>query len=181
MNKGEFFTRFFIWVTLAGYFIGSALLALSLRKPSLDSRARLIWTIACISLLVHVACAYHFYHDWSQELAYRDTARQTAEVAGFDWGGGLYINYLLMAGWVLDVAWWWRAPGYYRSRPLMLTVAWHAFLMFMIFNATVVFETGALRVVGVILSLALCVLWGYSVAGIRSRSRTRLSSDIRNN
>jgi hypothetical protein len=171
MSRGEFLTRFSIWVTLAGYFIGTAAMTLSREKPSRESFARWAWTIACVSLLVHVAFAYHFYHHWSQDSAYRETARQTALVVGLNWGGGLYFNYALVVCWVLDVAWWWRGLETYRRRPTGVTVIWHAFLMFMIFNATVVFATGALRFIGLVLCLCLCVLWSYTWAN-RSHSES---------
>ena len=180
MSKGEFFTRFTIWVTLAGYSVGVALLALSRKKQRLERAARLVWTIACISLLAHAACAFHFYHEWSQDLAYRDTARQTAEVFGFNWGGGLFINYALMAGWVADVVWWWRGLDVYRRRPRALVAIWQGFLMFMIFNAAVVFETGPLRFAGLFLCLALCVLWCYAAArGSHSRPDNDLETIIK--
>lgn len=164
MSKGEFLTRFTIWVTLAGYGVGAALLALSRKDQRRERAARLAWTIACIGLLLHVACAFHFYHGWSQDSAYRETARQTAEVFGLDWGGGLYINYALMTVWVADVVWWWRGPGLYRRRPVVLVAVWQAFLIFIFFNATVVFETGPLRFTGLFLCLALCLLWWRSAA-----------------
>ena len=164
MSRGEFLTRFTIWVTLAGYAAGAALLALSRKNQSRERQsreraARLVWTIGCMSLLALVACAFHFFLGWSQEAAYRETARQTAEVVGLYWGGGLYINYALMAGWVADVAWWWRGLGAYRRRPRALVALWQGFLMFMFFNATVVFKTGPLRFIGLFLCLALCLLW----------------------
>ena len=171
MSKGEFLTRFTIWVTLAGYCAGVALLALPRKKQSWERAARLAWTIACISLLAHAACAFHFYHEWSQDSAYRETARQTAEVFGINWGGGLYINYALMAFWVADVVWWWRGLCAYRRRPRALVVIWQGFLMFIFFNATVVFKTGPLRFTGLFLCLGLCLLWWRSAArGSASRS-----------
>jgi hypothetical protein len=121
--------------------------------------ARISWTIGCLSLLVHAVCAYHFYHNWSQAAAYRDTARQTAEVTGLDWGGGLFINYALIIGWVMDVIWWWRGLEAYRSRPRHLVAAWQGFLIFIVFNATVVFKTGPLRWIGLVLCLGLVFLW----------------------
>ena len=82
-----------------------------------DAAARLAWTVACAALLAHVACAFHFYHGWGHDAAYLDTARQTNEVFGLDWGGGLYINYALLTGWVLDVSCWWlRGLDSYRRR-----------------------------------------------------------------
>lgn len=164
MSKGEFFTRFTIWVTLAAYSVGLALLALSRKKQRLEQSARLAWTIACLSLLIHIACAFHFYHEWSQDSAYQETARQTAEVFGLNWGGGLYINYALMLGWIADVVWWWRGLDGYRRRPAALVAIWQGFLMFIFFNATVVFETGPLRYTGLFLCLGLCLLWWRSAA-----------------
>lgn len=61
-NGGEFVTRFTIWITLALYSVGAVLWALSRKKKSRERAARLVWTIACISLLTHAACASHFYH-----------------------------------------------------------------------------------------------------------------------
>lgn len=159
MTRGEFLTRVTIWVALAGYTGGTACYLLSRKRHKWDSAARLVWTIACISLLAHAACAFHFFHGWSHEAAYRDTARQTADVVGLSWGGGLYINYVLMAGWVADVIWWWRGLDAYRRRPWLLAAAWHGFVLFIFFNATVIFETGFLRWLGVCLYVALALLW----------------------
>jgi hypothetical protein len=166
MNKGEFLTRLSIWVTLAGYAGGVALLILSRKKPGLDRAGRLIWTIACLGLLVHTLCAFHFYHQWSDDIAYDETSRQTAEVSGINWGGGLYINYLLLAAWVIDVGWWWRGLDLYRRRSKMVTTLWQGFLAFIFFNATVVFETGIIRVVGIVTFLCLILIWKVGAARI---------------
>jgi hypothetical protein len=159
MSSGELLTRITIWLALAGYAIGAAVYLLSRGRRRWDVVARAAWTAGCIGLLVHVVCAYHFYHNWSQAAAYRETARQTAEVTGIEWGGGLFINYALIAGWVIDVAWWWRSLDAYRSRPRWLVAAWQGFLFFIIFNATVVFKTGPLRWIGLGLCLGLAFLW----------------------
>jgi len=159
MSKGELLTRITIWLTLTGYAIGASVYLLSRGRRRWDELARMAWTVGCASLLVHVACAFHYYHDWSQAAAYRETARQTAEVTGMDWGGGLFINYALMIGWVVDAAWWWRGLDVYRNRPRWLGAAWQGFLIFIIFNATVVFKTGPLRWIGLGLCLWLVFLW----------------------
>src|SRR6185295_17486741 len=99
MPLGELATGWTVRAALAFYF-----LALSVRvnargrRAWLDS-ARLFWTVGFAAFLVHVACAFHFYHDWSHAKAYDDTARQTAAVTGWNWGGGLYINYLFAMVW----------------------------------------------------------------------------------
>ena len=160
MGGGEVLTKLTIWIAVAGYFAGAVVYALARGRRGLDSLARLAWTAACGALAAHVACAFHFHHGWSHAAAYRDTARQTAEVFGLDWGGGLYVNYALLAGWVADVCYWWigglRA---YRRRPWPLVVAWHAFLFFIVFNGAVVFADGLARWAGLGLCAALAYVW----------------------
>ena len=168
MNKGEFLARLTIWITLAGYFVGVTLYSLPPQGEKRDRAARIAWTVACLSLLAHFACAFHFYHHWSHDTAYRVTARQTAELFGLDWGGGLYLNYALLVGWVADVVWWWRGLEAYRNRLRTLGAVWQGFLLFMFFNATVVFKDGALRYIGLLLCLAVCLLWWYAAASSSS-------------
>jgi MFS family permease len=137
MSAGEILTRATIGIALAGYAAGAVVYALSCNRKKWDETARLAWTVACIGLLAHVICAFHFYHEWSHASAYRDTARQTAEVFGLEWGGGLYINYAFLLGWVIDTLWWWRGLEAHRSRPWPLVLAWRAFLLFIFFNGTI--------------------------------------------
>ncbi len=152
MNMGELLTRITIWAALAGYALGATYL--------LPSRGRRwAWTVGCLCLVVHVIFAFNYYHDWSQASAYADTARQTAEVAGISWGGGLYINYVLIVAWIMDVVWWWVWPDGYRNRPRLLNIIWQGFLIFIIFNATVVFKTGALRWIGLSLCTGILIHW----------------------
>jgi len=159
MDSGALLTKVTVWVAVAGYAAGAAAFALSRGRRGWDAAARLAWTVACVALLAHVACAFHVYHGWSHESAYVETARQTGEVVGLDWGGGLFINYAILIGWVADVAWWWLAGlDSYRRRPWPLLAAWHGFLIFIIFNATVVFKNGFTRWAGLGVCLGLCVV-----------------------
>jgi hypothetical protein len=156
---GEFLTRSTIWITIVAYTAGSVMFALR-RGSRSDSAVRLAWTIACVSLAAHFIAAFQFYHGWSHYAAYRDTARQTQEMIGVSWGGGLFINYGLLALWITDVgAWWFRGLDSYRRRSRTLIIAWHAFLIFIILNATVVFGHGAARGIGVVVCLILAGAW----------------------
>lgn len=160
MRSGEFLTRITIWISILSYTIGSIVFALSRGRYDLDRWARFAWTAGCAALIAHFVCAFNFYHAWSHESAYVDTARQTAEVFKINWGGGLFINYALVLLWVVDVTWWWFAGvSSYRHRPWLLTLIWHGFLIFIIFNATVVFKDGLTRWVGVLVCLSLCLSW----------------------
>jgi hypothetical protein len=159
MSRGEHLTRISIWLALSGYTIGATVYLLSRGRRRWDVVARAAWTAGCIGLLAHLVCAYHFYYGWSQEVAYRETARQTAVAIGIDWGGGLFIGYVLIVGWVVDVVWWHRGLDAYRIRPRWLVAAWQGFLFFIIFNATVVFKTGLLHWIGLCFCLGLAFLW----------------------
>ena len=160
MNSGEFLTRSTIWISILSYTIGSIVFALARGRYVFDRWARLAWTVGCAALIAHFICAFNFYHAWSHESAYVDTARQTAEVFKINWGGGLFINYALVLVWFGDVTWWWFAGlSSYRRRPWLLTLIWHGFLIFIILNATVVFKDGLTRWVGLLVCLSLCVSW----------------------
>ena len=157
---GEFLTRSTVWISIAAYTIGCVVFAISRSRVDFDRWSRLAWTIACSALIAHFIFAFHFYHAWSHAAAYADTARQTAEVFAIDWGGGLFINYAVAGFWIADVAsWWFGGVSSYRRRPWSLTLIWHALLIFVIFNATVVFEHGFARIIGVIVSSILCLSW----------------------
>jgi len=179
MNSGQILTKVTIWSTFAAYAFGAATFAFSAKRHKWDAAARLAWTIACAALLAHVVCAFHVYHGWSHEAAYRETARQTGEVFGLNWGGGIYISYLLLVCWVVDLIWWWLGGlDSYRRRPWLLVSTWHWFVIFIIFNSTVVFETGIVRWAGLVLSLSLCLIWLFA-ARQRSHLRMPTGSPIR--
>ncbi len=157
MSSGELLTRSTVWIAILAYTLGSVIFATARRH---DRWARLAWTIGCGALLAHFASAFNYYHAWSQTSAYSETARQTAEVFGINWGGGLFINYTVAVLWLVDVAWWWFAGvSSYRRRPWLLTIIWHSFLIFIIFNATVVFKDGLTRWIGLLTCVTLCLSW----------------------
>lgn len=170
--SGEFLTRSTVWISIASYTIGCIVFATARGRSNLDRWTRLSWTTACAALLAHYAFAFHFHHAWSHAAAYADTARQTAEVFAINWGGGLYVNYAFAALWITDIAWWWIAGvSSYRERPWLLTIIWHSLLVFIIFNATVVFEQGFIRLIGAIISASLVLSW----IAIGRHSQSKLS------
>jgi hypothetical protein len=133
-----------------------------------DAAARITWTLACAFYLAHVVTAFQFHHHWSHLAAYRETARQTAEVFGLNWGGGLYFNYVFTLLWIADAAWWWQTGlDRYRCRPGWMTLAVHAFFGFMFLNATAVFGSGPMRWFGVAAALILALM-AFAMTGSRS-------------
>lgn len=154
---GDLLTRSTIWISIMAYVVGCVFFA---RRGELDRWSRVAWTIGCGALLAHFASAFQFFHSWSHASAYSDTARQTADVFGINWGGGLFINYAVALLWTADVAsWWFAGLSSYRRRPWLLILIWHGFLIFIIFNATVVFKDGFARWIGLLVTLCLCFCW----------------------
>ena len=158
MNRGEFLTRLTIWLALAAYAMGAGLLLARRDSPRMI-QARWWWTFGCALFLAHVACAFSYYHDWSHAAAYGETARQTEELTGWRWGGGIYFNYLVAVVWLGDVLWWWLAPESFSRRSPRLSAIWHGFLFFMVFNGTVVFGNESVRWLGILICGGLVAIW----------------------
>ncbi|QEG27416.1 hypothetical protein GobsT_21720 [Gemmata obscuriglobus] len=104
-------------------------------------RLRVLWTLGCALLFVHIAVAFHVGHGWSHAAAWE----HTRQVGGY--GDGVFVNYAFALVWLVDVVWAWVAFGWYLRRPRWLTWAVHGFFLFIIFNAAVVFGGWVSRVV----------------------------------
>jgi hypothetical protein len=115
--------------------------------------ARCLWTLAWAAYLVHVAVALAVYHHGSHAEAVEHTRRRS----GF--GEGIYVSHLFTLLWSADVLAWWMWPSAYARRPAWVGRLLHGFLFFIVFNATVVFETGLIRWAGVALTAGLALLW----------------------
>jgi hypothetical protein len=160
VTLGVALTKWTIWVALLGYALGAAGLLQVKHEPRWSSLARLAWTLGCVAYLCHVYSAFQFYHGWSHASAFEETARQTRETVGWEVGEGLFVSYFFTAAWLADVIWWWRAGAEsYLRRSRVFTIALHTFFFFVVFNATVVFESGTVRWLGLALCLGLATLW----------------------
>lgn len=100
-------------------------------------------------MTLHVIFAFWFVHGWSHGNAVAATAKDTLEVTGNAFGGGVWFNYLFLLLWNVDGLWWWLNETSYMQRPRWVTGLIYGFLAFIAFNATVVFETGGMRAFGI--------------------------------
>src|SRR5437667_407857 len=66
-------------------------------------------------------------------------------------GEGIYVSHLFTLLWSADVAYGWLRPDRYAGRSPWFGRLLHGFMAFVIFNATVVYETGPIRWAGVLL------------------------------
>jgi hypothetical protein len=139
----------------------AAALALRLRargRRSWLASARLAWTAGLAVFIAHVMAAFAFVHHFSHAAAYTHTAERTAEVVGWQWGGGLYFNYLFLVVWLADALGWWRGLEAYERRPRAVIWFVQGFLAFMAFNATVVFGPIAVQMIGAAVTVMLVAL-----------------------
>jgi hypothetical protein len=131
----------------------------------LGRAARWCWTWGIVVFLVHLAMAFHYFHDWSHAHAF-ETTRQASGV-----GEGIFVSYFFTLWWAFDAAAWWLAPAWYARRPIWIGRTLHLFMLFIVFNGMVVFESGPIRWAGVVLFLTLSVVWL-----LARRSRLELSA-----
>lgn len=137
--------------------------------PQADRRLRLVWTCGWFLFILHMLAAFHFQHHWSHAEAVADTAKQTGELIGWEFGGGVYFNYLFLLVWAVDVVLWWlgqQSAIWYRAwRKVIL-----AYLIFLAFNGVVVFKSGWIRWTGVAATFILLGIWL-----VRTRFRKQLA------
>ena len=105
-----------IWLSLAAWTAGECVRLARRRSADRDRTARGLWTLGFATALLHVALAFHLRHGWSHSAALAETARQTDELLGYRFGGGVYVNYAFLVVWAADVWWWWWRPASFSAR-----------------------------------------------------------------
>jgi len=146
-----------IWIALALFLageIGRRQSAATGREPWWAWPTFAAGAGACV---VHVILAYHWVHGWSQASVLRETARQTQGVFGVSWGGGAYVNFVFVACWLADAAWWRCSAA--PVRPRRADWLLRAVYFVIIINAAIVFARGAARLTGSALVAALLWVW----------------------
>jgi hypothetical protein len=160
MHPEEFLLRGTAWLSLLAWAAAVSLESgRSARRADAHAPARLASTLGLLALLLHVALAFDLRYAWSHALAARDTARQTEQLTGSRFGGGLFVNYAFVLVWAAEVAWWWRWPVSFAERPRAVTLVVRAIFVFMFVNGAIVFVRGPMRFVGI--AAVLVVAWAW--------------------
>ena len=155
---GDDLTRRTVWVALA-YYAAAAWLMLGLgpadlRAETLRGRfARWCWTLGWGAFVFHVGAAFHFYHHWSHAEAVEHVRGRSGV------GEGVFASYVFALAWTSDVAWWWLRPESYAARPAWVGRGLHLYMFLMVFFATVVYEEGPIRWMGLVLCGGLALRW----------------------
>jgi hypothetical protein len=129
---------------------------------------RIVRTAGFAIFCLHVMAAFHFVHHWSHAAALQHTAEQTKELFGWNWGGGIWFNYLFLVLWGVDVLFGWvrlASRDSTDNRLSKFSLVIHLYMAFIVLNATVVFGPAWWSPV----MLVLAVLF----AGLAFRQRRR--------
>lgn len=174
VNHGDHLIRGTIYIALFFYFVASAVM-LSMRQGDWGNTplmrfARTCWSLAWITFVSHVYVAFRYYHNWDHDHA----VEHTREVSGVGWG--IYVSHTFTLLWTLDVIAWWGMPAWYTSRSPWIDRCLHAFMAFIIFNGTVVYEKGPIVPIGAAMLVVLGLLTLRKF--FASRAKPAPSSDI---
>lgn len=142
-----------VWLSLAAFAVGE------LAKSRRYAGAWSISAIGAILLTVHIVLAMAVRHGWSQASALEATARQTNDMFGLNWGGGVYVNYLFALVWIAELFVWRQWPEGYASRPGWMKWSLRAFYFVIIASAAVIFATDWRRWMGAAILAVLVASW----------------------
>jgi hypothetical protein len=146
-DRGDLVTRRTARVAVLFWWLAAAALLLCRRDF-----ARAAWAVGAVAFLVHVITAFDEVHGFSHAAAYQ----HVEVISGF--GAGIFVSYAFTVVWAADATWWLMDRVGYDSRPTWLDRLLHGFLAFVVFNGTVIYETGFIRWTGVICFSLLGVL-----------------------
>lgn len=140
------FVRVSIWIACGLWFLGAwyRVVSSSRENASAERVYRWAWFWAGAFTWAHVFASYGLVHGWSHSAVLKQTGDDSYAVVGFRVPWGVYVNFLFAgilsgySGWMI-----WN-----RRRATGLDGFVYFFLAFIVFNALVVFKTGAIRWIG---------------------------------
>lgn len=150
-NSADFHTRQTARIAVILWFIAVCCSLLQVK-----GWARAIYLCGAGAFLYHVLVAFDQIHHWSHTAAWE----HVQEVSGF--GHGIFVSYAFSLFWLVDAIWWQFWPWNYALRNRTMHWCIEIFMVFIIFNGTVVFEAGMIRWISLLGFLILGLLvWKY--------------------
>jgi hypothetical protein len=148
-----------IWLSLAGLLLGE--LGRRRHRQTLVAPrwAQAPSAAGVVCGVMHALLALGVVYGWNHAAAVELTARRAATVYGVAWPGSLYVNYVFLAWWACETAWWWRSPATFLRRPAALDWFWRLMTLTMVVNGAVIFGSTAGRIAGVPLVIGLLLAW----------------------
>lgn len=117
--------------------------------------AGFLWVIGTVVYLIHVAAAFSEHHNWMHTEAFRHTGEVTKQYFGFEFGYGIFANYLFTLVCLVEATWWCGWPKSHLNRESRINWTINGFLAFIGFNGAVVFAGGWTRIIS---ALGFCYL-----------------------
>lgn len=148
-----------IWLSLAGLLLGEFGRRRHRTTGIAPAWSQKFSAAGVVLGLVHSLVALGVVYDWDHARAVAQTAERAAAVYGIGWPGSLYVNYVFLAWWAADTAWWWRSLDTFRRRPAAFDWAWRLMAFTMVLNGAVIFGSTAGRIAGVPLCAGLLLAW----------------------
>ena len=114
--------------------------------------------VGAVLALAHTLAAFRWHYDWSHTQAVTATAKQTTEVFGLNWGGGVWVNYAFLVAWLVDAGWRTGRPRRYVA---VSTGTWvlRGFYFIIIANGAITFVAWPMNLVGAGLVAVLAWCW----------------------
>ena len=129
-----------VWVSTLAWFVGAAA-----RILGGDKAARVFawsWLLGSLAMWLHILGSYAIAYHWSHTEALLATAEESERVTGIRAAWGVYVNFCFASAWTLFSAR--LAAGGTWNRGIDWLIC--AFTAGIISMATIVFETGFVRV-----------------------------------
>lgn len=112
--------------------------------------------LALLMYLFHLVIAFHYAHNWKHTNAFQ----HVEETSGF--GPGIYVSHAFTLFWICEVIALLSYSNWYVRRSMRIAGIWHGFSWFVMFNATVVYGHGIMRIVSALVFVMLLVAWAKS-------------------
>lgn len=142
-----------VWLALAAFAAGE------LGKARARAWAWSMSASGAILLTIHILLAMAEHHGWSLASALEATARQTDDMFGLNWGGGVYVNYVFAAVWIAELFVWRQWPEGYAMRPGWIRWSLRAFYLVLIVSGAIIFAGGWRRLIGLAIVGVLAASW----------------------
>lgn len=160
--------RVSVWLAMLAWFAGAWFRATSHPGPGqtvpgqpVSSGERAyhgLWLFSGLATWVHILASYGFVHGWDHEAVLRQTAEESFQVTGLRADWGVYVNFLYAT--VLTIYSGVMVAG---GRRLQRADVWvYGFTAFIVFNATIVFKGGWLRVLAGLATLVVILGHGWA-------------------
>ena len=122
-------------------------------RETLEKIYRWSWLVGSLFMFVHIISSYGFVHHWSHQAAVLHTADVSFETTGIRAGWGVYVNFLFALLWLI-----YSSTMIFAARRIpIIDLVVFVFLAVIIACATIVFETGVIRLVALAAALFLVI------------------------